>query len=130
MSAETIEQGPIDVEEIMQQIRREILTRQAVAGKDGRPLVSVSGSQLPPEFYEHLYYAAMQHDQIGVKLQVTKMNLPLLGPLLEKMRGKVHELVLFYVNQIAVQQVEFNKHILQAVNLMAEAAEDQANSTS
>jgi hypothetical protein len=118
-------QDPINIEEIMQQIRREILESQALLGKDGQPLVSVEGETLPPEFYEHLYHAGMSYNQIGVKMLVTPVNIPLVGSIVEKLRIKVHQLVLFYVNQIADQQIEFNTHILQAVNTLAEHVEAQ-----
>ncbi|MCA9958739.1 MAG: hypothetical protein R3E31_27035 [Chloroflexota bacterium] len=121
------DEQPINIEEIMQQIRREILLEQATLGKDGRSLVNVEGKRLSPLFYEHLYHAALTHDEIGVKLHVTKVNLPLIGPLLEKIRAKIHELVIFYVNQIAAQQLEFNRHILQAVNALAQSLEEERN---
>ncbi|MCA9972699.1 MAG: hypothetical protein KC425_20915 [Anaerolineales bacterium] len=119
----------INVEEIMQQIRREILAQQAAVSADGRPLVSVEGRRLPPEFYEHLYDAALVHDKIGVRLHVTRVNLPIVGPLLETLRTKLHELVIFYVNQVAERQLDFNRHLLQAVNLLAQhlEAEHAAN---
>lgn len=119
------DEQPINIEEIMQQIRREILLQQATLGKDGRALVNVEGKRLTPAFYEHLYYAALTHDEIGVKLHVTRVNLPLIGPLLEKIRAKIHELVVFYVNQVAAQQLEFNRHMLQAVNALAQSLEDE-----
>lgn len=118
-------QDSINIEEIMQQIRREILLNQAVLHKDGSPLVNLNGKQLPAEFYEHLYNAALAHDAVGVKLYVTKVNIPLIGPVLEKLRTVVHQLVLYYVNQLAAQQVSYNYHILQAVNALAAHIEAQ-----
>ncbi len=123
-------QDSINIEEIMQQIRREILLNQAVLRKDGSPLVNLNGKQLPAEFYEHLYNAALAHDAVGVKLHVTKVNIPLIGPVLEKLRTIVHQLVLYYVNQLATQQVSFNYHILQAVNTLALKLEEEREQAS
>lgn len=117
------DETPINIEAIMQQIRREILAQQAAIGTDGRPLVSIEGRRLPPEFYEHLVDAALVHDKIGVRLHVTPVNLPLIGPLLATLRTKLHELVIYYVNQVAERQLEFNRHLLQAVNLLAQQLE-------
>ncbi|MCA9936316.1 MAG: hypothetical protein H6662_04145 [Ardenticatenaceae bacterium] len=119
------EEKNINIEEIMQQIRQEILLKQATLDKDGSPLINLAGKRLNPEFYEHLYYAALTHDEIGVKLYVTKVNVPIIGPIIEKIRTKIHELVIYYVNQIAEQQLTFNRHILQAVNAMAQSLETE-----
>jgi hypothetical protein len=52
------------------------------------------------------------------------MRTPLVGPLLERLRRTVHQLVLFYVNQVAAQQREVNAHLLQALSLLAKEMED------
>jgi hypothetical protein len=54
---------------------------------------------------------------------VTENNIPLVGSLVAKLRTKLHELVLFYVNQLATQQIQFNTHILQAVGMLAQELE-------
>jgi hypothetical protein len=33
--------------------------------------------------------------------------------------------VLFYVNQLAAEQIQFNTHILQSVNLLAQQLEEE-----
>ncbi len=114
---------PINIEEIMQQIRKQILARKtAVSGSD-TPIIQIEGKRLPPDFYEHLYQAGLVHNKIGIKMQVTKTNIPLIGSLINKVRSKVHELTLFYVNQLAAQQIQFNTHILQAVSFVAQEIE-------
>ncbi|MFW6068396.1 MAG: hypothetical protein ACOC9E_02320 [Chloroflexota bacterium] len=109
----------IDVEEIMQQIRARILAEQANLPQYGETLVDISGKRFSPEFYEHLYRANLAHNEVGVDLHVTRVSIPLLGPLVESLRRKVHELVLFYVNQVTAQQREVNAHLLQALSLLA-----------
>lgn len=117
---------PVNIEEIMQEIRQQILAKKDVIRAEGAPVVAISGKRLSPDFYEHLYQANLVYDQIGVKMLVTKANMPLIGPLLEKLRGKLHELVLFYVNKLAAEQIQFNTHILQAVNLLAQEMEKES----
>lgn len=109
----------IDVEEIMQQIRARILAEQANLPQYSETLVDIGGKRFSPEFYEHLYRANLAHNEVGVDLQVTRVSIPLLGPLVETLRRKVHELVLFYVNQVTAQQREVNAHLLQALSLLA-----------
>lgn len=109
----------IDVEEIMQQIRARSLAEQANLPQYSETLVDIDGKRFSPEFYEHLYRANLAHNEVGVDLHVTPVSIPLLGPLVESLRRKVHELVLFYVNQITAQQREVNAHLLQALSLLA-----------
>jgi len=110
----------IDIEEIMQEIRAAILAQQGNLPRQGQALVNVSGQRFSPEFYEHLYQANLAHNEVGVDLHVTRVPIPLVGPLLEALRRKLHELVLFYVNQVTAQQREVNAHLLQALSLLAE----------
>ncbi len=123
---ETNTTTPVNIEEIMQEIRQQILAKKDVIRAEGAPVVAISGKRLSPDFYEHLYQANLVYDQMGVKMLVTKVNIPLIGPLLEKLRGKLHELVLFYVNKLAAEQIQFNTHILQAVNLLAQEMEKES----
>lgn len=122
----------IDVEEIMQQIRARILAEQANLPQYRETLVDIDGKRFSPEFYEHLYRANLAHNDVGVDLHVTRVSIPLLGPLIETLRRKVHQLVLFYVNQVTMQQREVNAHLLQALSLLAKeldaggGAEDEA----
>lgn len=114
----------INIEAIMQEIRQQIIAKKDQLQPETAP-VSVSGKRFSPEFYEHLYQATLVHDQIGVRMHVTKVNVPLIGGLLEMVRTKLHELVLFYVNKMAAEQIQFNTHMLQAVNLMAQQMEQE-----
>lgn len=115
--------GELNIEEIMQEIRQQILAKKDVVAGERTTAVAVSGKRLPADFYEHLYQAALVHDQVWVKMLVTKSSTPLIGPLLDKLRGLLHELVLFYVNKLAAEQIQFNTHLLQAVNLLAQQLE-------
>jgi hypothetical protein len=114
----------VDIEQIMQQIRKQILTKKAALSETGKPIVPISGKRLPPEFYEHLYHAALANNQVRIKMHVTRVPLPILGPLIEGIRSKVHALVIFYVNQIADQQAKVNTHLLQALGLLSQELEE------
>lgn len=115
----------VNIEEIMQEIRQLVLAKKDLARPDKMPFVKVTGRRLSPAFYEHLYQTSLIYNEMGVKLHVTKVNVPLIGPLLEKARTKFHELALYYVNQLAAEQIQFNTHILQAVSLLAQELEEE-----
>jgi hypothetical protein len=121
MSMETDSEQQIDVEQIMQEIRAEILAQRGLG-----EIVPTGGKRLPPEFYEHLYQAAMGHDQLLIKMNVTPVKIPIIGPLLERLRQVVHQLVLFYVNQLAIEQTQVNHHLLQALRIVSEELEENA----
>ena len=113
----------INIETLMQEIREQILAKKSDLAPGDSPSLRVRGERFPPEFYEHLYQAALAYDQIEVKQHVSRSAVPVIGPLLQWFRGKVHELVLFYVNQLAVQQIAVNTHLLQALNILSEELE-------
>ena len=113
----------VNIEEIMRDIRASILAKHATIGSGGEPLVPTSGERLPPEFYEHLYQAALTYDRIQVKTHVTPTSIPVIGPIIQRVRYKLHELVLFYVNRLAIQQTIVNKHLLQAINILSQELE-------
>ena len=115
----------VNIEEIMRDIRATILAKHATIGDGGEPLVPTSGKRLPPEFYEHLYQAALAYGNVGVKMHVTKVNIPLLGGFIEWLRSKMHELTLFYVNKVVSQQTEVNYHLLRALAIMSQELETE-----
>ena len=117
----------VDIEAIMQQIRQQILVKKQAEGGEDAPHIPVKGKRLPPEFYEHLYHAGMAYDQIGVKMNVTRVPIPIVGKLLEAVRTKIHELVLYYLNQTAAQQIKVNHHLLQALSILSEELENEAD---
>lgn len=123
--SETEEMKEINVEEIMQDIRQQILAKKDLVHQSNRPVIVLSGKRLSPEFYEQLYQANLIYDQ-SVKLQVTPVNVPLIGGLLQRVRQMLHELVIFYVNKQAAEQIQFNTHLLRAVSLLAQELEKEA----
>jgi hypothetical protein len=122
------EQEHVDVERLMQEIRRQILEKRAAAGDDAAARVPVSGRRFSPEFYEHLYLAGLAYGELPVQAVVEESRVPLVGPLLARVKWAAHRLVIFYVNQVAERQVAINRHLLQALSLMSEELEQEAGS--
>ena len=120
---------PVNIDEIMQQIRQQIIAKRAAVAPGGSADESdivLTGKKLPPEFYEQLYRARIALDDYAVPVFVSKSTVPVIGGLINWVRGKFHELVVFYVNQSAARQVSATNHLLRAVSLMAEDREDSA----
>lgn len=117
------EQETIQIEEIMQQIRQQIVERRAAVSPDGRPPIVVSGKRLPPEFYEHLYLSRLAEEEFRVPVFVSRSSLPVVGRLIDWLRGKFHELVVYYVNQSATQQIAATGHLLQALSILGQEME-------
>ncbi|PIE81481.1 MAG: hypothetical protein CSA11_03850 [Chloroflexi bacterium] len=112
----------VHIETIMQEIRQQILMKKDMVSQANKPVVPLSGS-LSPEFYEHVYQAGMVYNQMGIKLQLSKSNIPLLGSVIDRIKLMAHGLVLFYVNKLASEQIQFNTHILKAVSALAQEVE-------
>ncbi len=109
----------VKIEEVMQEVRRTIVQRQL---PEEMQLPEPTKS-LPPEYYEHLARVALAHNRLDVEMLVTPSRAPLVGPLIDRLRRKVHELVLFYVNRFAANQGRVNNHILQALTVLGDPTE-------
>lgn len=117
--------SPINVEQIMQEIRAEILAQKQGQTAGEKLNLPMAGRRFPPEFYEHLYQANMSFDEIQVSLQIQKSTTPLIGPWIDRVKLALHQLVLFYVQQVAQKQMEVNKQILGALNSLVQELEDE-----
>ncbi len=117
------EEGPVDVEAVMRQIRQYLVARnrELPAGASGAAL-HIDGP-LEPDIYEHIYLASTLHNRLYVPSSVVRSQAPLIGPLLNFLRGKLHELTLYYVNQLAEKQDSFNAHVLAALNGLTDEVE-------
>ena len=117
------EDGEIDIEEIMHQIRAHIAARRLSGDQSVVEVRRLAGDHFSSALYDHLYQAIQASDQVTVGLSVVPSRVPLIGPLLDVLRTKMHELVIFYVNRLAGQQVAFNGHIARAFSALVEELE-------
>jgi hypothetical protein len=113
----------VDIETIMREVRAEVLAKKSSRIKNSPLAAGVGGRRFPPAFYDHLYQAGLTFDVSTVELHVTKIPIPIFGPIIEKLRQKFHELVLFYVNKLAAEQAEVNEHLLSALSIMSQELE-------
>jgi hypothetical protein len=111
----------VDIETIMQEIRQQVLERRLPSQAN----LPIKGKHLPPEYYEHLYKAILAQNQIGVKMQIIRSNIPLFGGLIDRFRAIFHQLVIYYVQQLSEQQAEVNRHLLGALATISQFLEEQ-----
>jgi hypothetical protein len=116
------DEGQVDVEAVMRQVREYILARRRTDSSELQVLPHFEG-QLNPQVYEHLYHATLLHDQVNVLANVIPSRVPIVGPVLTLARRKLHEVTLYYVHQLAQKQITFNAHILGAVNALTQEVE-------
>jgi hypothetical protein len=116
----------VDVEAIMREIREQIVAQKARETGDPDP-IPVAGRHLPPDFYEHLYQLQMSADRLALQPEIAPSTVPLVGPLLDRLRRPWHQLVIFYVNRLAGQQMTLNRHLLRTVDLLAREVERLAD---
>jgi hypothetical protein len=103
------ENGPVDVDAIMRQIREHLLARK---GQSGSAAIPQFNGRFDPALYDHLYRARLMQDQFSIQQNVIPSRVPLIGPLLTFVRRQLHGLTLYYVNQLAQKQITFNTHVL------------------
>lgn len=112
----------VNIEVIMQDIRRQILSQRRIGNGD----LPLGGKRFSPAFYEQLYQARLMQSEPGVMVHVTKSPVPLFGSLIDRVRGKFHQLVLFYIEPVVTQQKVINDHLLQAITLLSQELEAEA----
>lgn len=109
---------PVNIEHVMREVRREILERK-LPGQVRLP-EAAAGKQRP-EYYEELFRAALAQSRNEVDLLVTPTRVPLIGPVVDFVRRRFHELVVFYINRSAMNQAKVNHHILAALSILGQA---------
>jgi hypothetical protein len=114
---------PVDVEAVMRQIRTYIVARRNPAGLEPSVALPRFDGRLDAAIYEQLYHAALIHDQLNLSANAVPSRRPIVGWLMTLVRRKFHELVVYYVNQLAQKQITFNRHILGAVNGLVQEVE-------
>ena len=117
-----------DVAAIMQGIRERIRERTETASANGQRYdLPAAAAEL--DRAAHLQTAGMHQaiDRLrsaasGVTVQlsvVQKRPLPIIGPVLARLRGGVHQLVLYDVQALAARQTVFNRASMDAVQQLA-----------
>jgi hypothetical protein len=122
----------IDAEAIMRRIRENIRQRRTEAeaqGLDYEAFVEgLYSAQVTARFEHSLYYdlrrMSVGYDNIGVGLSLTESRLPLVAPLVQRVRAALHHLVIYYTNKLAGQQARFNEYVVRALTGLVKALEE------
>ena len=129
----------LDAEAIMREIRARIQQRRTQAEAQGLDFDALAEGRFTPDhptrFNAELYYElrrlSLSGEQIGVELSLTASRRPLIGPLVQRVRLALHQLVIYYVNMLARQQARVNAYNARAwaallADLEAQAAAAEA----
>lgn len=115
-------QGEIDIEDIMRQIRAHIARRQGQVS--GAMVPPPHQGRLRPELYDELYQANVTYDKLTLSPYLTPTRLPFVGGLWQRLRRAAHNLVIFYVNRLAVAQAAFNAHAVRVLNYIVRSLDE------
>ena len=120
----------IDTAQIMQTIRANIQKRREAAQAQGidfdtfvKGLYSGNQGHFDPAVYFNLRRAASLYDRIAVRQYVSPRSVPLVGGLIQRVRGALHDLVIYYVNMLASKQSMFNESVVYALTGLVENLE-------
>lgn len=103
----------------MREVRREILERKVPGRCACRKRPPATGRRNTTK--SGLFRAALAQSRNEVDLLVTPTRVPLVGPVVDFVRRKFHELVVFYINRSAMNQAKVNHHILAALSILGQA---------
>ena len=107
--------GPVDIEVVMGQIRDYLAMKHGVT-RARSPMQTPSSRILAPETYDELYQADLTFDKLHIAPYLTRVNIPILGALWQKLRGGLHNIAIFYVNRLAEAQMRFNGHTVRTLD--------------
>ncbi len=124
----------INVEALMRELRAAITQRKKDAEAKGIDFEKLAmgryeiseGERFQSQVYEAIYTMTSLRDKSQVQPFVTPIAVPLIGPLIQKIRGALHMISIFYVNMSAERQIAFNVATARAVGSLARALDKEA----
>lgn len=113
--------GEVNVEQIMQQIRTYLAQKR---GEE--PDAALESLQaVSPALQTALSEARKAAKDTVVAATPHKSSLPVIGPIVDRLRIAAHQLVVFYVNMSAARQAGFNLHALESLTVLSQYAHEQ-----
>lgn len=123
----------IDTEAIMRQIRENIRQRREIAREQGVDfdafvdgLYRKGEGHFASEVYYNLRRASSSYDRITVKRYISPRQIPIIGPLIQRVRISLHDLVIYYVNMLGSKQVSFNEAMVYVLSNLLKGLEKDA----
>ena len=117
----------IKAEVIMRRIREDIRRRRTEAEAQGiesdeaqlgQSYTSEGGTRFNERVYRDLQEMHSIYDKIGVGLLLSGSPVPLIAPLVQRVRSMLHRLVIYYVNRLAATQADFNECVVRTLTAL------------
>ena len=128
-----IQTPEINAEAIMRQIRENLRSRRQEAEARGFEFDSLAAGEYPRRFDDDLYREIRQVSasvaRLGVSPSISaKGAVPILSSLFRRVRIVLHQLVIYYVNQLAAQQNRHNRQVLRVLMELVRELERESHS--
>ena len=127
----------IDPAEIVARIRTRIKERRDELGYENRTFPAFDLAVYPGEpddipydqnLYHYLRLANASYNQIETDrllFESPATRLPIIGPIWQRIRGQIHDLVRFYVNRSTSHQVTVDRHLVSVLNRLTFVTQEQ-----
>lgn len=119
----------VDAQAVIAQVEQTVQWRQAQAAAQDADYEAFvtdlytarSDDAIADTLQNSLQLANETWANMRVSLSLTPSCIPLLGGFVQRIRAALHNLVIYYVNMLGQQQIAFNQHVMQTLNLLAES---------
>jgi hypothetical protein len=119
-----IQTPEINAEAIMRQIRENLRSRRQEAEARGFEFDSLAAGEYPRRFDDDLY---REIRRVSPSISA-KGAVPILSSLFRRVRIVLHQLVIYYVNQLAAQQNRHNRQVLRVLMELVRELERESHS--
>lgn len=131
------EDTDIDARAIMRQIQERVRRQRLEAEADGKqsdarfdpPRIPEQGARFSDGVYRDLQKMHTIYDKISVGLLLSGSPVPLIAPLVQRIRSMLHRLVIYYVNRLGATQTDFNQCVVRALTALLGELEEDATSS-
>lgn len=125
-----IETPGVDADAIMKQIRENLRSRRKQAEACSFDLNGVAGGRcrgrFAPDLHRRLRQLSLSSSGVGVSVSVSdESSVPIISSLSRRLRRAFHQLVVFYVNRLAVQQDHHNRQVVRVLAELMQALEGE-----
>jgi hypothetical protein len=83
----------------------------------------MSTTRFDRSLYDALQRMSVGYDKAGVGLLLAGSSIPLVAPLVQRIRAAYHRLIIYYVNELARQQARFNEYVVRAMATLVKELE-------
>jgi hypothetical protein len=114
----------IDVAAIMEQIRTEIEAQKQQLGTVDHNRLQ-HNRRFSRELYDQLGDVYRSNNILLPQIELIPSAVPLVGPVIDKLKLAIHRLVIFYVSRLAEQQHKINNQMLFVLRTLVDDLENE-----